>query len=50
MALQPSLKALQLGNAAAPNTLEVYIDGTCPFSKKQILGLRDHVVPQLSSG
>ena len=50
MALQPSLRALRLGSLSAPNTLEVYIDFVCPFSKKQVLGLKEHVVPLLSSG
>jgi hypothetical protein len=50
MALPPTLRALQLGDVSAPNVLEVYIDFVCPFSRKQVLGLRDHVVTHLSSG
>ncbi|KDN52947.1 hypothetical protein K437DRAFT_253588 [Tilletiaria anomala UBC 951] len=50
MALQPSLRALQLGATDAPNTLEFYIDYVCPFSRKAVLGLRDYVIPLLSSG
>lgn len=50
MALPPTLRALQLGSANAPNVLEVYVDFVCPFSKKQVLGIRDHVLPLLSSG
>lgn len=50
MALPPTLRALQLGSASAPNVLEVYVDFVCPFSRKQVLGLRDHVLPLLPKG
>ena len=29
------------------HTLELYIDFVCPFSGKQLLGVREHLVPRI---
>ncbi|KAF8608939.1 hypothetical protein BDV93DRAFT_518971 [Ceratobasidium sp. AG-I] len=44
MALQPTLSFLQIGNPAAPHTLEFYLDFLCPFSAKIFLKAIDPIL------
>lgn len=45
MALAPQFQATLFGSRTARNVLEIYIDFVCPFSAKQVKGVREHLVP-----
>lgn len=45
MALPASLAFCRFGSPTARATLELYLDIVCPFSLKQIRGLKAHVLP-----
>ncbi|CEH14945.1 Thioredoxin-like fold [Ceraceosorus bombacis] len=49
MALPPGLRALAIGDPQAPHCLELYVDFTCPFSKKQLSGVNEHLLPLIST-
>ncbi|CCG84205.1 protein of unknown function [Taphrina deformans PYCC 5710] len=48
MALPPKFAALRFGSASAANTIELYLDFVCPFSKRQFKTVYDSVLPLLS--
>lgn len=51
MSLQPSLSFLQIGNPAAPHSLELYLDFVCPFSAKIFLKAVDPILkPAFTEG
>ncbi|KAI9495390.1 thioredoxin-like protein [Zychaea mexicana] len=45
MALAPQFAGHRLGSAAAPHTLEIYLDYVCPFSAKIYKRIREQVWP-----
>jgi len=47
MAVAPQFVTHRLGPATASHVLELYVDYVCPFSKKQVLGVRDVLFPLL---
>lgn len=51
MALAPQFATHRIaGTASASHTLELFLDLICPFSKKQLDGVREHVVPLIEKG
>ncbi|KAK4702733.1 hypothetical protein P7C70_g3486, partial [Phenoliferia sp. Uapishka_3] len=49
MALNPSFATHRIGRATAAHTLELYLDLICPFSEKQLMGVRKYLVPLIES-
>ncbi|KAM0755399.1 hypothetical protein T439DRAFT_320091 [Meredithblackwellia eburnea MCA 4105] len=47
MALPASFATHRIGSANAVHTLELYLDLICPFSKKQLAGVRNWILPLL---
>lgn len=46
MALAPQFATHRIaGRATAAHVLELYLDIICPFSRKQLQGVREHVLP-----
>jgi len=45
MALAPQFQGTLLGLRTARNVLEIYIDFICPYSAKQLRGVKEHLVP-----
>lgn len=45
MALPPRFLPAKQGSPTARHVLEVYLDFVCPFSAKQLQGIRQHLVP-----
>lgn len=39
-----------IGSRSATHTLELYLDLICPFSQKQLAGVRDSVIPLIHDG
>ncbi|SCV68347.1 BQ2448_468 [Microbotryum intermedium] len=50
MALAPQFATHRIGSPSAAHTLELYLDLICPFSQKQLKGVRDHIIPRIESG
>ncbi|KAL8286210.1 hypothetical protein RQP46_004698 [Phenoliferia psychrophenolica] len=49
MALAPAFATHRIGRATAAHTLELYLDLICPFSAKQLLGVRKNLIPLIES-
>ncbi|GAA5945518.1 hypothetical protein JCM3775_004186 [Rhodotorula graminis] len=50
MALAPQFATHRIaGSPTAAHTLELFLDIVCPFSRKQLQGVRDHLVPLIDS-
>lgn len=46
MALAPQFATHRIaGTASASHTLELFLDIVCPYSRKQLQGVRDHLLP-----
>ncbi|GAA5922673.1 uncharacterized protein JCM15063_003385 [Sporobolomyces koalae] len=43
--LAPQFATHRIGSPTAAHTLEVFLDLVCPFSKKQLVGIRQHLIP-----
>ncbi|KDE09646.1 hypothetical protein MVLG_00052 [Microbotryum lychnidis-dioicae p1A1 Lamole] len=50
MALAPQFATHRIGSPSAAHTLELYLDLICPFSQKQLKGVRDHLIPKIEAG
>ncbi|BGP36312.1 hypothetical protein JCM10450v2_000208 [Rhodotorula kratochvilovae] len=51
MALAPQFATHRIaGTASAAHTLELFLDIICPFSKKQLTGVREHLLPLIDNG
>ncbi|SCZ90219.1 BZ3500_MvSof-1268-A1-R1_Chr1-3g01848 [Microbotryum saponariae] len=50
MALPPQFATHRIGSPSAAHTLELYLDLICPFSQKQLKGVRDHLIPRIEAG
>ncbi|GAA6051918.1 hypothetical protein JCM3770_006575 [Rhodotorula araucariae] len=51
MALAPQFATHRIaGSPSAAHTLELFLDIICPFSKKQLTGVREHLLPLIEKG
>lgn len=51
MALAPQFATHRIaGTPDSAHTLDVYLDLICPFSKKQLAGIRENVIPLIENG
>ncbi|CEQ38771.1 SPOSA6832_00230 [Sporobolomyces salmonicolor] len=47
--IAPQFATHRIGSATASHTLELFLDLVCPFSKKQLNGVRNELIPLIES-